>query len=270
MRKYPVVLSVAGSDCSGGAGIQADIKAISAFGGYAAAVVTSVTVQNTLGVQAVHALPPEWVEEQMEAVMADLQPEAVKIGMLDSAGVVQAVSRCLAKYKPRHVVYDPVMVSTSGKRLLSEEAVAEVRRLLLPQVSLLTPNLGEAAVLAGHPVRTLEEMKQAGKELAEAYRISVLVKGGHLPGDEMCDVLRRADGGEYTYRASKIASSNLHGTGCTLSSAIATALGKGQPVEEAVRQAKQYVGQAILAARELQVGHGNGPLWHFLGGLAQK
>lgn len=262
MKRYSVILSIAGSDCSGGAGIQADIKTISALGGYAASVVTAVTVQNTLGVQAVHAIPAEIVRGQIEAVMDDLVPDALKIGMVTDMLMVRVIADCLRKYRPRYVVYDPVMVSTSGRKLMDEAAIDEIKESLFPWVSLITPNLDEVEVLTGHKPSTLEEMQQAARQLSQRYATSVLVKGGHLLGEEMIDVLHSGEE-TYIYKEKKIESTNLHGTGCTLSSAIATHLAQGFSMNEAVAKSKRYVTLAIEAGKELEIGQGNGPLWHY-------
>lgn len=262
MKKDLVVLSIAGSDCSGGAGIQADMKTISALGAYAATVITAVTVQNTLGVSAVHAIPAEVVRGQIEAVMDDLHPVAVKIGMVNEPIVVKVIADCLRKYRPEFVVYDPVMVSTSGCRLIDEHAIEVIKKELFPLVSLVTPNLDEAKVLIGKEITTVEEMEKAAKELATAYRTNILIKGGHLNGNEMTDVLY-ADGYTYIYKEKKIDSRNLHGTGCTLSSSIATYLALGCGMSEAVGKAKEYVARAIAAAKDQEIGYGNGPLCHF-------
>ena len=269
MKQYPVILSIAGSDCSGGAGIQADIKTISALGGYAASAITAVTVQNTLGVQAVQGVSPDIVCGQVEAVMSDLQPAAVKIGMVNDIAIVRVIAACLQKYQPRHVVYDPVMVSTSGRKLMTDETIGAIKEELLPRVSLLTPNLDEARVLTGKDIRHLEEMKEAALSLVSTYHVPMLIKGGHLEGDRMCDLLCTADGVIHLFEEKKIDSSNLHGTGCTLSSAIATWLAKGATLEASVRQAKAYVTQAIIEGKDLHIGHGNGPLWHFPESAAQ-
>ena len=262
MKKNLVVLSIAGSDCSGGAGIQADMKTISALGAYAATAITAVTVQNTLGVTAVHAIPAEVVRGQIEAVMDDLHPVAVKIGMVNEPIMVEVIADCLRKYRPKFVVYDPVMVSTSGRRLMDEHAIEIIKKEFFPLVSLVTPNLDEARVLTGKEITTVEGMEKAAQELATAYRTNILIKGGHLDGNEMTDVLC-VDGSTYIYKEKKIESRNLHGTGCTLSSSIATYLAWGYDMSEAVGKAKTYVARAIAAAQKLEIGHGNGALCHF-------
>ena len=259
----PILLSIAGSDCSGGAGIQADIKTISALGGYAASVITAITVQNTLGVQAVHPLPAEIVEAQMVAVMDDLHPTSIKIGMVYDARIVHVVADCLTKYRPKFIVYDPVMVSTSGRQLMTEDTLLVIQKELFPLCTLITPNLNEAGLLLGHPIDTVADMQLSARLLAHRYHTSVLLKGGHLAGAEMCDVLCEHDN-IHIYREPKIESHNLHGTGCTLSSAIATFLAQGYILSEAVRRAKEYVTAAIRGGKELNIGQGNGPLWHSL------
>lgn len=267
----PIILSIAGSDCSGGAGIQADIKTVSALGGYAASVITAVTAQNTVGVQAVYPLPAEMVKAQIVSVIEDLQPDAVKIGMVHDAGIVAAIAGCLRKYRPRFVVYDPVMLSTSGRRLMDEETVRVIQAELFPLCTLITPNLHEASLLWGRPIAGTAEMRQAARELSCRYGTRVLVKGGHLQGDDMCDVLYAGQPSSATdafsdgcalYSTPKIESRNLHGTGCTLSSAIAVFLADGNRLDEAVGKAKEYVAAAIRQGKEMRIGHGNGPLWH--------
>lgn len=268
----PIILSIAGSDCSGGAGIQADIKTISALGGYAASVITAVTVQNTLGVQAVHPIPADIIRSQIEAVMDDLQPEVLKIGMVHNAAIVHVIAECLLEYHPKFVIYDPVMISTSGRRLMTEETVQTIKEELFPLCTLITPNLSEASLLHGQTISTIAEMEQAAQKLSRQFGTSVLIKGGHLESEEMCDVLcckpplaeaiNQSSACTF-YTNPKIESHNLHGTGCTLSSAIATFLAHGKRLEEAVRQAKDYINTAINNGKNLQIGHGNGPLWHF-------
>lgn len=270
MEDHPVILSIAGSDCSGGAGIQADIKTISALGGYAASAITAVTVQNTLGVSAVQAMSPEIVRGQIEAVMEDLQPVAIKIGMVNDVRIVRVIAECLRKYEPEYVVYDPVMVSTSGRKLMTDEAIDEIKKKLLPLVTLVTPNLDEAAVLTGKKIQNIQDMQWAAKQLTDEFQTGFLIKGGHLKSDKMCDLLHTADYIYHIYEEEKVETTNLHGTGCTLSSAIATYLAKGCPMREAIQQAKVYITQAILAGKDLHIGHGNGPLWHFPDSVAQK
>ena len=180
MERHPVILSIAGSDCSGGAGIQADIKTISALGGYAASAITAITIQNTLGVRAVQSIAPDIVRGQIEAVMDDLQPVAIKIGMVNDIQIVRVISDCLQKYSPAYVVYDPVMVSTSGKKLMTDEAIEEIKKELLPLVTLITPNIDEAKVLTGKSIHNIQDMQAAAKMLTDDYHTSILLKGGHL------------------------------------------------------------------------------------------
>ena len=255
------VLSIAGSDPSGGAGIQADIKTISALGGYAATAITALTVQNTRGVQRVFPLPADLVSEQIDAVMSDIEPQAIKIGMVNDAAVVQAIVAALHRHHPSIVVYDPVMVSTSGHRLIEESTIALIEKELMPLAAVITPNMQEAAVLYQKPITNIEEMKEAAINLALRYGNSVLIKGGHLDGNTMCDIL--SDGQQIIcFTEQRIDTRNLHGTGCTLSSSIATLLAQGHTIEQAVSEAKQYVTRAIDAGSHMLIGHDNGPLWH--------
>ncbi len=259
----PIVLTIAGSDSSGGAGIQADIKAISANGGYAASVITAVTAQNTVGVTAIHEVPSSVVTDQIEAVMSDLKVDAVKIGMLHSTEIVDSVVRGIAKYTPKHVVYDPVMISTSGARLMREECVEYVKNCLLPHASLITPNIHEATMLSEREIGGVADMEIVAQELGEKYGCAVLVKGGHLDGDLMCDVLW-FKGRVYHFSGVKVDSANTHGTGCTLSSAIATFLAWGLSLPDAINEAKVYLTAAIEGAKYWSIGHGAGPLAHFV------
>ena len=269
MERHPVILSIAGSDCSGGAGIQADIKTISALGGYAASAITAITIQNTLGVRAVQSIAPDIVRGQIEAVMDDLQPVAIKIGMINDIQIVRVISDCLQKYSPAYVVYDPVMVSTSGKKLMTDEAIEEIKKELLPLVTLITPNIDEAMVLTGNSIQNTQDMLAAAKQLSIDYQTHILIKGGHLEGDKMCDLLYSPDHTYYIYEEKKIETKNLHGTGCTLSSAIASYQAKGYSMKESIRHAKEYITHAIIAGKNLNIGHGNGPLWHFPDSVAQ-
>lgn len=264
MNTPTIVLTIAGSDSSGGAGIQADIKAISALGSFAASAITSITAQNTLGVQGIHPVPTEMVRQQIESVMDDLHPQAIKIGMVCDAAITHVIAECLRKYQPARVVYDPVMVSTSGHKLMTDDTIATICRELLPQATLITPNLHEARILTEHDLNTIGQMEQGAEKLSNMYGCSVLIKGGHLNGNEMCDVLYDAQENIFFhFQAPKIESRNLHGTGCTLSSAIATKLSQGCTLNESIAQAKAYVTRAIEIAKDMQIGHGHGPLWHF-------
>jgi hydroxymethylpyrimidine/phosphomethylpyrimidine kinase len=257
------VLTIAGSDPSGGAGIQADIKAFSALGTYATSVITALTAQNTRAVTGVFAVPPEFVRAQLDALLADVQIDAVKVGMLANAAIARAVADWLAVAGIPHVVVDPVMVAKSGDRLLDADAIDSVRRRVVPLASVLTPNLPEAGVLLGRaPPTTLDEMQQAGVALAALGARHVLVKGGHLAGAESPDVL--CDGQDVVQLAApRVPTQNTHGTGCTLSAAIAALLPRHADVTSAVRAAKDYVSAGLRASHQLAVGSGHGPLHHF-------
>lgn len=257
----PTVLTIAGSDSSGGAGIQADIKALSALGIYAASAITAVTAQNTQGVYGVYPIPPDFVATQIQRVWNDLRIDAVKIGMVGNASVVRTLCTVLQSYRGP-IVYDPVMVSTSGHRLMEAEAVDIVCQDLLPCCTLVTPNLAEARLLSGMDIDTVDDMEHAAQLLSQRYHTAFLLKGGHLAGKQMCDILCH-EGHVTRYTLPRVDSCNLHGTGCTLSSAIAAYLARKNPLEEAVRVAKAYVHRAILEASHLQIGQGQGPLWHF-------
>lgn len=259
------VLTVAGSDCSGGAGIQADLKTIGAFGLYGMSVITSVTVQNTMGVRRVEPLGPDLVGEQFRAVMEDIFPDAIKIGMVVSRENIRALVRVMEEHRTKRkafpfTVLDPVLVSTSGKVLLEPEAQAVLKDELFPMVDLITPNLPEAEQLCGYLIKRDSDRERAALELSERYGSSVLIKGGHGSGAD--DLLFHAGTGAHLwYAGARIENNNTHGTGCTLSSAIACGMAKGKMLEEAVSEAKVYVTGAIGAG--LDLGKGNGPLDHF-------
>jgi hydroxymethylpyrimidine/phosphomethylpyrimidine kinase len=259
----PVALTIAGSDSSGGAGIQADLKTFAALGVYGASALTALTAQNTRGVAGIHPVPPEFVTAQIDAVFSDLAVGAVKIGMVAQSSVIDAVVAALKHWSPQHVVLDPVMVATSGDRLLNAGAVDALRSKLFPMASIITPNLPEAAVLLDEPVATGEAaIESQGQRLLSMGCPAVLIKGGHGQGSESIDYLVRADG-IIALPAPRIATGNTHGTGCSLSSAIAAGLAKGEPLETAVRSAKAFVSAAIAAADRFSVGHGHGPIHHF-------
>mgnify|MGYP000894452942 FL=1 len=260
MQTPTIILSIAGSDPSGGAGIQADIKTISALGGYAAAAITAITVQNTRGVTSVDYLPGPLVAAQTEAVLGDLHPAAVKIGMTGRTDIIVNLAACLSKYPDTPVVLDPVMLSSSGHPLMEPDATEALRTELFPRCRLVTPNLNEASFLLGKNLHTLQDMEQAATELSQHYGCAFLLKGGHLEGDRMTDVLFD---GQTHFSSARINTSNLHGTGCTLSSAIATFLGQGNSLPEAVRLAKAYMNKTIKAASQWEIGSGYGPLCHF-------
>jgi hydroxymethylpyrimidine/phosphomethylpyrimidine kinase len=259
----PIALTIAGSDSGGGAGIQADLKTFSALGVYGASVITALTAQNTRGVSGIHAVPPEFVTAQMDAVFSDLDVAAVKIGMLAQADIILAVGHGLDRHKARNIVLDPVMVATSGDRLLDSRAVDALIHELMPRAAVITPNLPEAAALLESPLAVTEaDMQRQAERLVAMGASAVLIKGGHGTWTEAVDLL--VEGTRVTRAAApRIVGKNSHGTGCTLSSAIAAGLGKGLSLVDAVRAAKDYVTAAIAAADRLQVGRGNGPVHHF-------
>jgi len=258
----PIALSIAGSDSSGGAGIQADLKTFEALGTYGATVLTALTAQNTVGVTAVHDVPPDFVRAQLRAVFDDLDVRATKIGMLSRVVTIEAVRAELDAAEARHVVLDPVMVAASGARLLETDAVEALVRVLLPRAEVVTPNLLEAAAILGVAVAaTPAEMRAQAEALRALGAQAVLVKGGHGEGAECVDVLVTADG-LHTFSAPRVPGPARHGTGCSLSSAIAAGLAHGATLERAVADAKTWLNGAISAADALQVGHGAGPVFH--------
>jgi hydroxymethylpyrimidine/phosphomethylpyrimidine kinase len=258
-----IAVTIAGSDSSGGAGIQADLKTFAALGVYGASVITALTAQNTRGVRAIHDVPADFIRAQIDAVFSDLDIGAVKIGMLSQAATIEVVAQGLAAHHAKNIVLDPVMVATSGDRLLVPEAVEALRKLLIPRALVVTPNLPEAAALTGASVaRNEREMEVQARELLTLGARNVLIKGGHGSGDQSLDLLI-GQGEVVRLSARRIATSNLHGTGCTLSSAIAAGLAKGLDLSAAAQDAKEYVTAAIAAADKLKIGHGHGPLHHF-------
>jgi hydroxymethylpyrimidine/phosphomethylpyrimidine kinase len=259
----PIALTIAGSDSSGGAGIQADLKTFAALGVFGASVITALTAQNTTGVSGIHQVPAEFVTAQIDAVFSDLAVGAVKIGMVAQRESIDAIATGLTRWSPKHVVLDPVMVATSGDRLLAAGAVDALRTKLIPRASLITPNLPEAAALLDEPMATSEAaVEDQGKRLLAMGCQAVLIKGGHGQGAESIDYLIAA-GGASALAAPRIATKNTHGTGCSLSSAIAAGLAKGEAMETAVRNAKAWISAAIASADRFSVGHGHGPIHHF-------
>ena len=257
------VLSIAGSDPSGGAGIQADIKAISANGAYAMAAITALTVQNTKGVSGVHMVPPSFVADQITAVFADIRVDAVKVGMIANADIARAVADVLRLHVNLPIVLDPVMIAKGGAPLLDEDAIATVRNALLPLATVLTPNLPEAAHLLGvAPAITPDEMVVQGHELCALGPKAVLMKGGHLNAIDSPDVLV-TQAGEHWFNAPRVMTENTHGTGCTLSAALAAQIAHDHDLPDAVAAAKTYVANAIAQADQLSVGSGHGPTHHF-------
>ena len=258
-----IALTIAGSDSSGGAGIQADLKTFAALGVYGASVITALTAQNTQGVRGIHDVPASFIRAQTDAVFSDLDVAAVKIGMLSQVATIEAVEQGLVAHSAKNIVLDPVMVATSGDRLLAPEAVEALRRKLVPRALVVTPNLPEAAVLVGASVaRNEREMEVQAREILALGPRNVLIKGGHGVGDESVDLLI-GEGDVVRLSAKRIVTTSLHGTGCTLSSAIAAGLARGLDLKRAAQEAKTYVTAAIAAARDLNIGHGHGPLHHF-------
>lgn len=263
MKDYRRVLTIAGSDSGGGAGIQADLKTFAALGCYGMSVITALTAQNTVDVTGIHAVPPEFIAEQIDAVLGDIGADAVKIGMLHSPAVIETVAERLTRHGARNIVLDPVMVAKSGASLLQEEAVQALRDLLLPIAAVVTPNLPEAAILLQMPIAGEEQMQECCRRLASMGPAAVLLKGGHLPGDRSPDLLYcRAEDSWLTLEAARVETSNTHGTGCTLSSAIAAGLAGGCSVQEATRRAKAYITAALTAGAGYRLGSGHGPVHH--------
>lgn len=264
MKQYNTVLTIAGSDSGGGAGVQADIKTISACGCYAASAITAITIQNTMGVTGVHPVPVEYIEKQIEAVLDDIGANAVKIGMLHSEEVVKCIARLLKKYNVKNVVLDPVMVSTSGHRLIEESAIQSLMDVLLPLATVITPNIPEAEILLGKELNKQALLYDAAKELGDKFGISVLLKAGHLSEEKLVDIFyNKEDGMLYELPSVRVHTRNTHGTGCTMSSAFASHLAKGCMMVEAARGAKEYINKAIVAGAEYEIGHGHGPVKHF-------
>lgn len=264
LQKYRRVLSIAGSDAGGGAGVQADLKTIGACRCYGMTAITALTAQNTVGVQAIHEVPPEFVWQQIDSALSDIGADAIKIGMLHSASIVRIVVGAIEAYSVDQVVVDPVMVTTSGDALLQEEAVQELKETLLPRASVITPNLPEAAMLMGITSIHKEEMQECAIHLGRTLHTSVLLKGGHLSGRELVDVLYNHKTSKVTlFHSKKIDTQNTHGTGCTLSSAVASFLAHGFSLEEAVQEARHYLRDAIQAGAQYRIGEGHGPVHHF-------
>jgi hydroxymethylpyrimidine/phosphomethylpyrimidine kinase len=263
-KNYHRVLTIAGSDSGGGAGIQADIKTISARGCYAMSVITALTAQNTVGVNSIHPVPVDFVEEQLDAVLSDIGTDAVKIGMLFSPELIARVSEKLKKYNVSNIVLDPVMVAQSGDRLIEDDAVEALKTLLVPLASLITPNLPEASVMLDRQISSRDDLEQAAVDLAALGCENVLIKGGHLENEDSDDLLYlgRQDR-TVTFATARIKTRNNHGTGCTLSSAIASGLARGLNMEEAVAAAKKYITGAIESGSAFRIGRGHGPVDHF-------
>lgn len=260
--RYARVLTIAGSDSGGGAGIQADLKTFAALGCFGMSAITALTAQNTRGVSGIHAVPAQFLKAQIQAVVEDIGVDAVKLGMLHAPEVVEVVAWAIDHYKLPNVVLDPVMVATSGDRLIAEETVSGLVRELFPRAVVVTPNLDEAALLVRHPIEAAHALEAAAEELLALGAKAVLLKGGHLPGDEVVDLLVQRNARPLRLASERIASRNLHGTGCTLSSAIAAHLALGAALPEAVASARDYVIGAMRAGANVKVGEGHGPLNH--------
>ena len=263
-KTYRRLLTIAGSDSSGGAGIQADLKTFSAIGCYGMSVITALTAQNTIGVTSIHPVPGVFVQQQMEAVFSDIGTDAVKIGMLFSVELIEVVAAQLKKYSIGNIVLDPVMVAQSGDKLLQDEAVEAIKTHLMPMADVVTPNLPEASVMLNRKIRNTEDLTAAARDLAQFGGKSILIKGGHLENRQSTDWLYLV--GEdriVVLEGDVIRTRNNHGTGCTLSSAIAAHLAMGLKIEAAVRAAKTYIGEAIRAGAGYKLGAGHGPVHHF-------
>lgn len=270
LARYARVLSIAGSDSGGGAGIQADLKTCSALGCYGMTAITAITAQNTLGVRAIHGIPVDMLRAQIDAVAEDIGVDAVKIGMLHTPDVVRVVVKAIARHQMLQVVLDPVMVATSGDRLMAQDTVEVLVQELFPLSTVVTPNLDEAALLLGRAIDGADALDEAATALLALGAPAVLLKGGHLPGDTVTDVLALAGGGRLRLQSPRIATHNGHGTGCTLSSAIACHLALGLPLPQAVEQARSYILGAIAAGADVRTGQGHGPLNHGYAPLAQR
>lgn len=261
--RYPSVLSIAGFDGSGGAGIQADMKTVSALGCYATSVLTALPVQNTTGVRSVYPIPATVVSEQIRTILDDVFPDAIKIGMVHTPELVDVIADNLENYPPVPVVFDPVMVATSGHKLIEEQTIAYMVKRLFPLADIITPNLDEAAILAAMPISSVADMYRAGDHIRTSGCRSLLLKGGHLSLPQICSLYFAADGSVQEYYSEKYDTENTHGSGCTLSSAIAAFIARGAALQDAVAQAQEYVRQAILYGKDVRTGKGNGPLNHF-------
>lgn len=256
--KMKTALTIAGSDCSGGAGIQADMKTMTMNGVYAMSAITALTAQNTTGVRAIQESTPDFLKQQLDAIFEDIYPDAVKIGMVASSELIRVIADKLRYYDARNIVVDPVMVATSGSALMKNDAVQTLIEELLPLAILMTPNIPEAQVLSGLTIETKEDMVTAAKQIGDSYHCAVLLKGGHRIND--ANDLLYANGGSQWFEGKRIDNPNTHGTGCTLSSAIASNLAKGFTLAESVQRAKDYISGALAAM--LDLGMGSGPMNH--------
>jgi hydroxymethylpyrimidine/phosphomethylpyrimidine kinase len=270
VHRYVRVLSIAGSDSGGGAGIQADLKTIAALGCFGMTAITAITAQNTRGVSGIHSVPPEMLAKQIDAVATDIGVDAVKIGMLHAPDIARVVADAIKRYQWKNVVLDPVMVATSGDRLIAQETIGVLVNELFPLATLVTPNLDEAALLLERPLQDETHLEVAATELLRMGAPAVLLKGGHLAGDRLVDVLAQENQSPLSMSSARIDSRNTHGTGCTLSSAIACHLALGLPLSDAVQAARQFIHQVIAQGADVQMGGGHGPLNHAFAPLAMK
>lgn len=261
--KYATALTIAGFDGSGGAGIQADIKTFSALGCFATSVLTALPVQNTQGVRSIYPIPYRAVQEQLEAILDDIFPDAIKIGMVHTAELVETIVSTLAQYPKVPLVFDPVMVATSGHRLIEEATIVTIIDKLFPLANVITPNMDEAAVLAQMEIKTVDDMYKAGEKILQLGCSSVLLKGGHLSLPQITSLYFESNGAIHRFQSEKFKTNNTHGSGCTLSSAIAAYLAQGEGLLEAVSLGQTYIHQAIYHGRDVLIGKGNGPLNHF-------
>lgn len=252
------VLTIAGSDCSGGAGIQADIKTITAHKMYAMSAITALTAQNTTGVYGIHDIPAEFIAQQLDCIFTDIFPDSVKIGMVSNADIIKIISLKLSEYNAKNIVVDPVMVSTSGSKLLSDNAITALVENLIPLAKVITPNIPEAKCLSGIEIKTPDDMIKSAMKISAGMKCNVLVKGGHL--EDCADDLLYENGNTFWFKSKKIDNPNTHGTGCTLSSAIACNLADGKSLHDSIGSAKAYITKALNA--QLNLGKGSGPLYH--------
>lgn len=263
-KRYKIALSIAGSDPSGGAGLQADLKTFSACGCYGATAVVAVVDENTQGVTGVFPVSPSFVRGQIKSVLDDLGADAVKIGMLHSAEMVRTVKDTLAEYDVRNIVLDPVMVATSGDPLLEDDAIDTLKNVLVPFARVITPNIPEAEILLGEKILSQDALPDCARRLSQGGKVSVLLKAGHLSDAELVDVFYNAETDNVMlFPSRRLDTPNTHGTGCTLSSAVAAFLARGFALDDAVRNAKEYIGKAIEAGAGYEIGHGHGPVHHF-------
>lgn len=261
--KYAVALTIAGSDSGGGAGIQADLKTFSALGCFGTSAITAITAQNTLGVTAIHSVPPEIVRAQIKAVLEDIKPQAIKIGMVHTAELAVAIASVLKDYPAIPVIFDPVMVATSGDLLIENGTIDTLKQVLFPLAALVTPNLDEAALLAEMDIKNLEDMEAAARKIIGFGCNAILLKGGHLEGKQLFDVYLDQEGRKRVFESEAIDTNNTHGTGCSLSSAIAAFMARKLKLISAVAAAKMFIYEAIDNGKDVKTGEGNGPLNHF-------